>query len=682
MNRLANETSPYLLQHAHNPVDWYPWGEEALQRAKAEDKPILVSIGYSACHWCHVMERESFEDPVAAAFMNEHFVNIKVDREERPDIDHIYMDAVQALSGSGGWPLNVFLTPEARPFYGGTYFPPVRAFNRASWKEVMSGVARAFREQRDQVEDQSRQLTDHLQTSNRFGTGAINLDIPLEEKFTPSQLEQACLQAMSQADRQWGGFGKAPKFPQTFTINYLIRHHHFTKDPEALDQALLSLDKMIMGGIYDHIGGGFARYATDTEWLVPHFEKMLYDNALLVLSMCEAWQATRNPVYATYIRETLRFVERELLDGEGGFYSALDADSEGVEGKFYTWTRDEVMEVLGEDGAWFCGVYDISEGGNWEHVNIPRLLKWPWEHAGYSPERLEKCRQALENRRSGRVRPGLDDKVLTGWNALMNQAFTRAADVLGDAGFSGIAIRNMDFLLNCEERAGRLRHTYKGGEYKIEAFLDDHACMISALLALYQHTGAERYLDRALVMADRVIGDFSDEDGLFFYYTGSSQGDVIVRKKEIYDGATPSGNSVMALNLWRLGILTGREDWKQRSGSMLEGVLQVATRYPTSFGVWSGLLMEMVRGTQEIAIVGKGAGVIRGELSREYIPFAVVQWSESENGRHPLTSGKKGGEEALLYLCREYRCLKPVRTTRELMQLIDGESGTKSSPAQ
>jgi len=682
MNRLAKETSPYLLQHAHNPVDWYPWGEEALQRAKAEDKPILVSIGYSACHWCHVMERESFEDPAAASYMNDHFINIKVDREERPDIDHIYMDAVQALSGSGGWPLNVFLTPEARPFYGGTYFPPVRAFNRASWKEVMSGVVRAFREQRDKVEEQSRQLTDHLQQSSNFGTSSLSVDIPREEKFTPSQLEQAFRQAMSQADRHWGGFGKAPKFPQTFTINYLIRFHHFTKNGEAQEQALLSLDRMIMGGIYDHVGGGFARYATDNEWLVPHFEKMLYDNALLVMSMCEAFQATRNPLYEKYIRETLQFVQSELMDSEGGFYSALDADSEGVEGKFYTWTRDEVMEVLGEDGEWFCGVYDISEGGNWEHVNIPRLLKWPWEHEGYSPERLEKCRLALEKRRSGRVRPGLDDKVLTGWNALMNQAFCRAAEVLGDPGFSRVAICNMGFLLDCSGRAGSLRHTYKEGAYRISAFLDDHAYMISALLALFQLTAEDPYLDQAMAMAEDVIGGFSDEEGLFFYYTGASQGDVIVRKKEIYDGATPSGNAVMALNLRRLGILAGREDWKQRSESMLEGVLQAAARYPTSFGVWTSLLMEMVHGTPEIAIVGKGAGALRAALSREYIPFAVIQWSEAENGRHPMLSGKGGGEESLFYLCRDYRCLKPVLTTRELMQQIEEESLRKYDPTQ
>jgi len=331
MNRLGWETSPYLLQHAHNPVDWYPWGEEALQLARAENKPILVSIGYSACHRCHVMERESFEDPSTAAIMNAHFINIKIDREERPDLDHIYMDAVQAMSGSGGWPLNVFLTPDAKPFYGGTYFPPVRAYNRASWTEVLTAIHKNFVENRNQIDEQANQVTEHIEKGNKFGLNKGNFDLAFEEKFTNSQLQLAFQQIMAQSDKIWGGFGNAPKFPQSFTIQFLLRYAHFTGEKSALDQALLSLDKMIMGGIYDHIGGGFARYSTDTEWLAPHFEKMLYDNALLVLVLCEANQITGNPIYEKVIRETLAFIERELMDLEMGFYSALDADSEGIE---------------------------------------------------------------------------------------------------------------------------------------------------------------------------------------------------------------------------------------------------------------------------------------------------------------------------------------------------------------
>ena len=683
MNRLSKETSPYLLQHAHNPVDWYPWGEEALLLAKQLDKPILVSIGYSACHWCHVMERESFEDQATAAFMNEAFVNIKIDREERPDLDHIYMDAVQAMSGSGGWPLNVFLTPEAKPFYGGTYFPPVRVHNRPSWMEVLSGISRAFREDRDKIEDQARQLTDHLSQQNQFGTNALQVNIPQEERFTYSQLHQAFEAAMGQADKQWGGFGKAPKFPQTFTINYLLRYHFLTGSQEALDQALLSLDKMIQGGIYDHLGGGFARYSTDATWLAPHFEKMLYDNALLVLSLCEAFQVTANPVYEKIIRQTLGFVTDELMDEEGGFYSALDADSEGVEGKFYTWSREEVMEVLGEeDGAWFADMYDITEEGNWEHVNILRVLDWDRWKVEVGSLRWEKCRQALLQRRSERVRPGLDDKVLTSWNALMNLAFSTAASVLGDAQIGQVAEKNMAFLWGCREKAGEWRHNYKKGEYKVPAFLDDRAYLIWAMTGLYQMGGDETWLNRAVDMMDEVNLAYADEEGRFYYYTQKGQEDVIVRKKEIYDGATPSGNAVMALNGWRLGILAGNEAWKNRTRDMVDGVLQVATRYPTSFGVWSSLLAELAAGTFEVGILGPGAHEKRKQLLLKYLPFKVVQSAENNREDLPLLMGKNKGHAALVYLCRDYVCKKPVESIEELFQLIESELPGKSGAAQ
>ena len=359
-NRLINETSPYLLQHAHNPVDWYPWGPEALEKAKAENKPILVSIGYAACHWCHVMERESFENEATAEIMNTHFVNIKIDREERPDLDHIYMDAVQAMTGSGGWPLNVFLTPDTKPFYGGTYFPPEKAFNRASWTETLYGVIQAFRERRHEIDAQADNLTEHLLKANSFG---IQPPEEAETLFQPEKLQDCFAQYMKTADRQWGGFGKAPKFPQTFSIQFLLRHHHFTGEPVALEQALLSLDKMIDGGIYDQAGGGFARYSTDAEWLAPHFEKMLYDNALLISVLSEAYQLTGKTRYREVIEETLTFIEREMSHPEGGFYSALDADSEGVEGKFYTWSIEEIQALLGEDAEAFCAYYDITKAG-------------------------------------------------------------------------------------------------------------------------------------------------------------------------------------------------------------------------------------------------------------------------------------------------------------------------------
>lgn len=683
MNRLASETSPYLLQHAHNPVDWYPWGEEALQLARETDRPILVSIGYSACHWCHVMERESFEDANTAAFMNAHFVNVKIDREERPDLDHIYMDAVTAMTGGGGWPLNVFLTPDARPFYGGTYFPPLRVQNRASWMEVLAGISRAFREQRVQIEEQAAQLTDHLKQQNQFGTNAVRLDIPVEERFTTSQLRQAYEAAMGQADRQWGGFGKAPKFPQTFTISYLLRYHYITGEPAALEQALLSLDRMCMGGIYDHLAGGFARYSTDTEWLAPHFEKMLYDNALLVLTLCEAFQLTANPVYEKIIRQTLDFVKAELTSPEGGFYSALDADSEGVEGKFYTWSRAELLEVLGEeDGAWFADIYDVTERGNWEKVNILRVMEpevWRLEVGG---SRWEKCRAALLERRAARVRPGLDDKILTGWNALMNLAFSTASAVLADREYLSTAERNMRFLWDCREKAGALRHSYKEGAYRFDAFLDDHAYLIWAMTGLHQAGGEEAWLGRAVEMMEEAGRRFSDEEGRYYYYTAEGQTDVIVRKKEIYDGATPSGNAVMALNGWRLGILAGREAWKGRAMDMVDGVLQVATRYPTSFGVWSSFLMELVTGTWEIAIVGEMAREKYKALLLKYLPFRVAQWTEVERGDQPLLEGKVAGREAMIYLCRDYACKQPVENVEDLFQLIESELLAKKPTAQ
>ncbi|HEX5668952.1 MAG TPA: thioredoxin domain-containing protein, partial [Chitinophagaceae bacterium] len=600
MNRLAKETSPYLLQHAHNPVDWYPWGEEALEKAKAENKPILVSIGYSACHWCHVMERESFEDEGTAAIMNEHFVNIKIDREERPDLDHIYMDAVQAMSGSGGWPLNVFLTPDTRPFYGGTYFPPVRVHNRASWKEVLGGITRAFAEQRDQIEEQAGQLTDHLKKSNSFGTNPINLHIPLEERFTASQLEQAFQAIMGQADKTWGGFGRAPKFPQTFTIQFLLNHYYLTGKKEALDQAVLSLDKMIMGGIYDHLGGGFARYSTDTEWLAPHFEKMLYDNALLVLVLCDAYQITGKERYARTIRETLGFVQNELMSEEFGFYSALDADSEGVEGKFYTWHIDQIREAERQSGGetesvadLFCSVYDITPQGNWEHVNIPRLKEWPEEQVAGGRlqvadlEKLELFKAKLLAIRSKRVRPGLDDKILLSWNALMNQAFAKSALILGDKQFEEIAVKNMEFLLRVFTDGGKTRHAYKNGVAKVDGFLEDQAYLLRSLIFLQELTGEAGYLEKAKVLLEEGIAHYSDEEEVFFYFTRDDQHDIIVRKKEIYDGATPSGNSVMANVLLHLGILFERPNWTERAVKMADSVSQMATRYPTSFGIWA-----------------------------------------------------------------------------------------------
>ena len=687
MNRLGGETSPYLLQHAHNPVDWYPWGEEALQLARAENKPILVSIGYSACHWCHVMERESFEDPSTAAIMNAHFINIKIDREERPDLDHIYMDAVQAMSGSGGWPLNVFLTPDAKPFYGGTYFPPVRAYNRASWTEVLTAIHKNFVENRNQIDEQAKQVTEHIEKGNKFGLNKGSFDLAFEEKFTNSQLQLAFQQILAQSDKIWGGFGNAPKFPQSFTIQFLLRYAHFTGEKSALNQALLSLDKMIMGGIYDHIGGGFARYSTDTEWLAPHFEKMLYDNALLVLVLCEANQITGNPIYEKVIRETLAFIERELMDPEMGFYSALDADSEGVEGKYYIWSKKEAEEILGNDASWFCSVFDITDEGNWEHSNIPRLKQWPSEILDAEQiARLDDCKKKMLAAREKRIRPQLDDKIILGWNALMNSAFSAAFAALGDDHYREIAEKNMSFIFRelAEGSTGKAKHTYKKGVAKFEAFLDDYAFLIRALVSLYEISGNEEWLDKSLKCMERVEKEFSDEEGVFFYYTDQDQHDVIVRKKEIYDGAIPSGNAVMAYNLLSLSILFENISWKNRAISMTDAVTQMATRYPTSFGVWLNIIQQLVMGTWEIAVIGKDAGEQAKQVLKEYIPQKLLQFTNAAigNERFPLLRGKISGDYTSFFLCRNYSCKKPVYNIVDFVQLLESELRSSGTEAQ
>ena len=520
-NKLIQETSPYLLQHAYNPVNWYPWSEEALTKAKDENKPILVSIGYTACHWCHVMERESFEDENTAKMMNENFINIKIDREERPDLDHIYMDAVQAMTGSGGWPLNVFLTPAAKPFYGGTYFPPQKAFNRPSWQETLLGVAQAFRERRHEIDAQAENLTEHLLKSNSFGLQKISEN----ELFSPDQPVEALQNIMKSADKEWGGFGRAPKFPQSYAIQFLLRYNHLTKNEEALQQALLSLDKMIEGGIYDQVGGGFARYSTDTEWLAPHFEKMLYDNALLVSVLSEAYQLTGKERYKEVIEETMEFVQRELLHPAKGFYAALDADSEGVEGKFYVWDYEEVKSLLGSNAGIFCEYYNITEEGNWEHSNILRVKMAERDFAvkkKLTIDELKKIlltgKEKLLQKRNERIHPLLDDKIILGWNALMNIACSKAFAATGNEKYRTLAIENMQFVFNNfkGKEENEFHHTWKNDKAKYPAFLDDYAFLIQALIQLQEITTETKWLIHAKSITEFVIKNFSEPDTGFF----------------------------------------------------------------------------------------------------------------------------------------------------------------------
>ncbi len=700
-NHLIQETSPYLLQHAHNPVNWYPWNEESLRKAKEENKPILVSIGYAACHWCHVMERESFEDEATAAIMNKHFINIKIDREERPDLDLIYMDAVQVMTGSGGWPLNVFLMPDARPFYGGTYFPPRKAFNRPSWQEVLSGVIDAFQNKNHEIETQAENLTRHLLQSNSFG---LQKDSPTEELFTPGKLDETFQSIMKSADKEWGGFGGAPKFPQTFTIQFLLRYHYVnniqnsgkSKPPlrmergsgaEALDQALLSLDKMISGGIYDQVGGGFSRYSTDKEWLVPHFEKMLYDNALLLSVISEASQLTGKERYKETIEESMEFVQRELVSPDKGFYSALDADSEGEEGKFYVWNEKEVKKILGKEAEVFCEYYDITGKGNWsertpgeEEKNILRI-KEPIEKMAVRKnievdvlkDILEKGRKKLLEQRSKRIHPPLDDKIILGWNALMNTACSKAYAATGNEQYRQLAVANMQFLFTkfSREPGNGLYHTWKNEVAKHPAFLDDYAFLVQGLIHLQEITGDSDWLLKAKEITEFVIHNFTDADTGLFFYTRSGQSDIILRKKEIYDGAIPSGNSVMAYNLYQLSILFDKKEWLQQSFSMVRSLEQAITRHPTSFGIWACLLQEIITGTSEIAVVGERFYDVLVPLLRQYIPHRVLMGAKTALQGLPLVVDKPSTTPPSIYLCRNYTCHRPVFSVNELISLIN-----------
>ena len=681
-NRLINETSPYLLQHAHNPVEWFPWGDEALEKAKQEDKIILVSIGYSACHWCHVMERESFENEPVAKLMNENFVNIKVDREERPDLDHIYMDAVQAIAGNGGWPLNVFLTPQAKPFYGGTYFPPQKAYNRSSWTDVLNSILQAWKERKNEIEAQAENLTDHLLKANSFGAIANTIEPNKEQELiTIEQCDQMFTTIMKTADTQWGGFGKSPKFPQTFTIQYLLRYHYFTDNKEALQQALLSIDKMLMGGIYDHIAGGLARYSTDEEWLAPHFEKMLYDNALLINILCDAYQITANKKYADAIRKTIAFVQTELMSSEGGFYAALDADSEGEEGKYYVWQKKEVDTILGEDAELFCAFFDISEAGNWEEKNILRNLQSIEDFIiarGLEKETFEKtvqqCLHKLSLQRTSRIKPSLDDKIILGWNALMLQSIAKAAVVLADPTYQKIVVTNFIFLQNKftpVENSLQLMHTYKNGISKYVAFLDDYAYLIAALLQLYKTSLSENYLLKAFDYCSYVIENFSDEESCFFYFTHQDQKDVIVRKKEIYDGATPSGNSVMAENLLQLAIIFDNAQWRDRANQMIKIISNSTLKYPGSFGIWASLLLYQVMGVNEIVVIGSNYAAISNDILSKYVPNLVIMGSEKEQEAFPLLAAKPSGPSDNIFLCKNYSCLAPFLSTKSLFLEIE-----------
>ena len=669
-NRLVNETSPYLLQHANNPVDWYPWGEEALARARAEDRPILLSIGYSACHWCHVMERESFEDPHIAGIMNEHFVSIKVDREERPDLDSLYMNAVQALTGSGGWPMTVFLTPSGEPFYGGTYFPPTDSMGRPGFPGVLLGVAQTYRERRGEVSRATQQLISHLQHLSQLPAS--------RDPLTPDILHQS-YQVLGQSyDWQNGGVGSAPKFPQPMTYEFLLHYFHLTNSPMALQMAEGTLQRMALGGIYDQIGGGFHRYSTDPYWLVPHFEKMLYDNALLARLYLHAFQATGNPFYGRIAQETLDYVLREMTSPEGGFYSTQDADSEGEEGKFFVWTTEEIESILGpEDGALVGGYFGATDAGNFEGQNIlhvPQGAESYVTEAGVSIEQLDqavaRARPLLLEAREGRVHPGRDEKVLSAWNGMMMRSFAEGASILGREDYRRAAVANASFLLEAMVRDGRLLRTYKGGRASLKGYLEDYAMVVDGLLAVHEATFDQRWLEEARGLAEGMVALFWAEEHEGFFDTGSDHEELIVRPRDLFDNATPCGSSVAVDVMLRLSLLTGDEEYSRRAATALRPMQQYLARAPMGMGHWLCALDFYLSTPKEIAIVGAPSdpatlGLMQVVHGR-YLPNKVIAGRDPTSpavntAKWPLLEGRGMVDgRPTVYVCQDYVCQLPV----------------------
>jgi uncharacterized protein YyaL (SSP411 family) len=680
-NRLIHETSPYLLQHAHNPVDWYPWGEEAFARARAEDKPILLSIGYSACHWCHVMAHESFEDEEIAALMNRHFVCVKVDREERPDVDSLYMNAVQAMTGHGGWPLTVFLTPDGAPFYGGTYFPPTDRLGMPGFPRVLLAVAEAYHSRRADVLKSAEQLRDLLRADPLRRAG--------REALAPALLEQAFHALAQSFDPEHGGFGAAPKFPQPMNLEFLLRMWRRTGWEQALRMAERTLQKMARGGIYDQLGGGFHRYSTDRLWLVPHFEKMLYDNALLARLYLHAYQATGNPFYRRICEETLDYVRREMTAPEGGFYSAQDADSEGEEGKFFLWTTEEITALLGEeDGRLLCAYYGVSPQGNFEGRNIlhvPQEEDVVAHRMGVAPERLRPAlargRRALFEAREARVHPARDDKVITAWNGLMLAAFAEAALALGREDYRQTAERAAHFLLTTLRRPedGRLLRVYRGGQAKLLGYLEDYAALADALILLHEATADLRWLQEARALAEAALALFWDEAEGGFHDTGKDHEALIARPRDLFDNAMPAGNSLAVDVLLRLAILFGEEAYRRRAVLVMERLSAPMANYPGGFGHLLGALDFYLSRPKEIVIIGPASdpatSALRAEVARRYLPNRVLiaadpaAWDGFE--KNPLLAGKTliGGRPAA-YVCQNYACQLPVTEPEALAKQL------------
>ncbi|MGH9943849.1 MAG: thioredoxin domain-containing protein [Pyrinomonadaceae bacterium] len=679
-NRLIHESSPYLLKHAHNPVDWHSWSEEAFTKAQAENKPILLSIGYSACHWCNVMERESFESEEIARQMNEHFVNIKVDREERPDVDQIYMNAVQMMLGHGGWPLTVFLTPALVPFYGGTYFPPEDRHNLPAFPRVLRGVAEAYRAQPEEIAETAQNVLKELRrlTETRESNEALS----------PALLDAAYQGLARNYERRFGGFGGAPKFPAAMNLEFLLRQHQRTGDAKALEMVTHTCRRMAEGGMYDQLGGGFHRYSTDAQWLVPHFEKMLYDNALLSRLYLHVFQVTGDPFFRRVAEHTLDYVVREMTDAQGGFYSAQDADSEGVEGKFFVWSRAEIVRLLGEANAdLVAAYYGVTEGGNFEGQNILHLSRPAEEVAedfNLSVEQFEqkvaKASQILFEARELRIKPGRDEKVLTAWNGMMLASFAEASVILHRPDYLKVAERNAEFLLDTMRRDKKLLHTYKDGQAKLFAYQDDYAQLATGLLSLYEATGNLRWLKAALELTTQMNEEFWDAEAGGYCYTGHSGEQLIVRTKDFFDNATPSGNSVAAALLLRVFVLTENQDYQRQAVTIFRLNRDAMTRYSSAFGCLLGALDFYLSTPKEIVIMGRADSVdvcpLTKEVWKHFLPNKVlVQAGESDLPEaisylpllreRPVIDGR-----ATAYVCENYVCQQPVTNAQALARLL------------
>ena len=685
-NKLINEQSPYLLQHAYNPVDWYPWGEEAFEKAKSENKPIFLSIGYSTCHWCHVMEKESFEDEEVAKLMNEAFVSIKVDREERPDIDGIYMTVCQMLTGSGGWPLTIVMTPDKKPFFAGTYFPKLSRYGRAGMTELIPQLSEIWKSKNDDVLKSAEEISHALLNSSKFSGNEI---------LSTEILDRAFNELSRRFDPEKGGFGKAPKFPTPHNLTFLLRYWKKNKNEQALAMVEKTLQEMRLGGIYDHIGYGFHRYSTDPKWLVPHFEKMLYDQALLAIAYTEAYQATKNELYKTTVKEILEYVSRDMLSKKGGFYSAEDADSEGEEGKFYLWTVDEVKELLNEDADLILDIFNCETDGNWidpmhggkvgtNILHLQTTLAEYCSETNVNTELLEikiaLAQKQLLEAREKRIHPHKDDKILADWNALMISAFAKAAQVFDEKKYIEVAESAVKFILNNMTLPnGRLLHRYRNGKVDISGNLDDYAFFIAALLDVYETTFSVEYLSKALEFNSDLINYFwDDKDGAFFF-TATDSEKLLVRQKEIYDGAIPSGNSIALMNLIRLYRFTGKSEFEDKASQMIKTFSQSIKTSPSSYTQFLSGLDFYLGPSKEILLAGNDDEKIRGYLKilrENFIPNKVILCKSKGNSESlsKVTGFTKPFQaqdgETLVYVCENFSCNLPINSERELKEIL------------